>query len=71
MARQAGVPVVPVAVKNSDVLMGKGTGVARSGILEMVVKPPLRIMTTGTDEEIDDQIAEARHEIAKELGVEP
>jgi hypothetical protein len=37
----------------------------------MVVKPPLRIMTTGTDEEIDDQIAEARHEIAKELGVEP
>ena len=31
MARQAGVPVVPVAIKNSDVLMGKGTGEARSG----------------------------------------
>ena len=33
MARQAGVPVVPVAIKNSDVLMGKGTGEARSGTL--------------------------------------
>ena len=33
MARQAGVPVVPVAIKYSDVLMGKGTGEARSGTI--------------------------------------
>jgi 1-acyl-sn-glycerol-3-phosphate acyltransferase len=71
MARQAGVPVVPVAIKNSDILMGKGTGEARSGILEMIVTPPLTVMTSGTDEEIDDQIAKARHAIAQELGVEP
>ena len=37
MAKQAGVPVVPVAIKNSDVLMGKGTGEARSGTIEMVI----------------------------------
>ena len=71
MARQAGVPIVPVALKNSDVLMGKGTGVARSGTLEMIIKPPLPIMLIGTDEEIDDQIAKARRAIAEELGVEP
>src|SRR6478609_2611003 len=41
MARQAGVPVVPIAIKNSDVLMGKGTGEARSGTLEVIILPPL------------------------------
>src|SRR5882724_4594644 len=29
MAVQAGVPIVPVAIKNTDVLMGKGTGEAK------------------------------------------
>jgi 1-acyl-sn-glycerol-3-phosphate acyltransferase len=71
MARQAGVPVVPVALKNSDVLMGKGTGEARAGTLEMIIKPPLPIMTMGTDEEIDVQIAAARRAIAEELGIKP
>jgi len=71
MARQAGVPIVPVAIRNSDVLMGKGTGEASAGTLEMVINPPLPIMTSGSDEEIDDQIAKARRTIAEELGVGP
>src|SRR4030095_12114243 len=41
MAKQAGVPVVPIAIKGSDVLMGKGTGEARSGTLEMVIMTPV------------------------------
>src|SRR5918999_976599 len=52
MARQAGVPVVPVAIKNSDVLMGKGTGEARSGILEMMILPPVETIDRITDEAI-------------------
>ncbi|PWT94795.1 MAG: hypothetical protein C5B55_02180 [Blastocatellia bacterium] len=71
MARQACVPVVPIAIKNSDVLMGKGTGEARSGELEMVIKPPLEIPLEETDQDINDEIAEARRLIAEELGVEP
>src|SRR5262249_2642582 len=68
MARQAGVPVVPVAIKNSDVLMGKGTGEARSGEIEMVFMKPIDTVDRVSDEAIDQLIAEARQVIANELG---
>src|SRR5215207_5909715 len=67
MARQAGVPVVPVAIKNSDVLMGKGTGEARSGTLEMVFLPPVETVDRTSDEDIDRLIAKVRETIAAEL----
>jgi len=67
MARQAGVPVVPVAIKNSDVLMGKGTGEARSGEIEMVFMKPIDTLDRTSDEAIDQLINEARQVIAKEL----
>src|ERR1041385_6184251 len=67
MARQAGVPVVPVAIKNSDVLMGKGTGEARSGSLEMVFLPPIDTKNYSTDEAIDRLVSEVRDAIATEL----
>jgi 1-acyl-sn-glycerol-3-phosphate acyltransferase len=67
MARQAGVPVVPVAIKNSDVLMGKGTGVARAGTIEMVFMKPMNTLERVSDEAIDQLIAETRQLIKKEL----
>jgi 1-acyl-sn-glycerol-3-phosphate acyltransferase len=67
MARQAGVPVVPVAIKNSDVLMGKGTGESRPGTIEMVFMRPIETVDRTTDEAIDQLIAEARQVIADEL----
>ena len=67
MARQAGVPVVPVAIKNSDVLMGKGTGEARAGTIEMVFMRPIKTVDRTTDAAIDQLIAEARQVIADEL----
>ena len=67
MAREAGVPVVPVAIKNSDVLMGKGTGEARSGILEMMILPPVATTDRTTDEAINELISEVRQSIAKQL----
>ena len=67
MARQAGVPVVPVAIKNSDVLMGKGTGEARSGTLEMVFLPPIDMVRTTTDEDMNRLIETVRDSIAKEF----
>jgi 1-acyl-sn-glycerol-3-phosphate acyltransferase len=67
MARQAGVPVVPVAIKNSDVLMGKRTGEARSGTLEMVFLPPVETANLSTDEDIDRMIAGIRQSIAAAL----
>jgi hypothetical protein len=37
----------------------------------MIIKPPLPVMTSGTDDEIVHQMAEARRAIAKELNVAP
>ena len=70
MARQAGVPVVPVAIKNSDVLMGKGTGEARSGTIEMVFMPPVDTVGMTTDEDMNRLIASVRDSIAKELATD-
>ena len=67
MARQAGVPVVPVAIKNSDVLMGKGTGETRSGTIEMVFMKPIDTKSLTTDDDIDRLIADVHALIAKEL----
>jgi len=67
MARQAGVPVVPVAIKNSDVLMGKGTGEARGGTLEMVLLPPVNTAGVKSDEDMNQLIASVRDSIAAEL----
>lgn len=67
MAREAGVPVVPVAIKNSDVLMGKGTGEARSGSMEMVLLPPVDTNGVVTDSDIDRLISDVRAAVAAEL----
>jgi len=67
MARQAAVPVVPVAIKNSDVLMGKGTGEARSGTIEMVLMKPIDTNGLTTDDDIDRLVADVHALIAKEL----
>ena len=67
MARQAGVPVVPVAIKNSDVLMGKGTGEARSGTIEMVMMPPVETVGVSTDDDMNQFIADVRESISSEL----
>jgi 1-acyl-sn-glycerol-3-phosphate acyltransferase len=66
MAVEAGVPVVPVVFKNTDELMGKGTGVARPGIIEMVVLPPIE--TAGLRDSEVKRLAERTHAaVAAEL----
>jgi 1-acyl-sn-glycerol-3-phosphate acyltransferase len=67
MARDAGVPVVPVAIKRTDALMGKGTGTMRPGTIEMVLLEPIP-----TDERMDDAAIrrlaeETRARVAEEL----
>ena len=68
MAIQAGVPVVPIAMKHSDILMGKGSGEARSGTLEMVIMTPVPTSGLSTDQDVEDLIYKVRQEIARELG---
>jgi 1-acyl-sn-glycerol-3-phosphate acyltransferase len=68
MAKQAGVPVVPIAIKYSDELMGKGTGEAKSGIIEVVILPPVETSSLYTEQDINDLIENVRKSISNELG---
>jgi 1-acyl-sn-glycerol-3-phosphate acyltransferase len=69
MAAEAGAPVVPVAIKHTDELMGKGTGRARPGTLEMVLLPPVETEGLKTDEEIKGLSERANAMVAAELAV--
>jgi 1-acyl-sn-glycerol-3-phosphate acyltransferase len=68
MAAQAGVPIVPVAIKNADQLMGKGTGEARAGIIEMVMLPPIPTADCTTDEAVRELVETVQALIGKEIG---
>src|SRR5207302_9756022 len=53
MAVQAGVPIVPIAPKNSYLLMGRGRGVARPGTTEMVMLLPDATSGVSSDQDLD------------------
>lgn len=66
LALQTEAPIIPVAIKHTDRLMGKRTGVAEGGTIEMVLLPP--IDTTGmTSQDIPQLIEKTRKAIAEEL----
>jgi 1-acyl-sn-glycerol-3-phosphate acyltransferase len=71
MAAQAGVPIVPVAIKNSDFLMGKGTGEARAGTIEMVMLPPIPTAGCSTDEAVKKLVDRVQALIGQELDSAP
>lgn len=67
LALQTGAPIVPVAIKNTDWMMGKGTGVAYRGIVEIAIGKPIE--TSGkTEKDISSLIEQTRNFIANELG---
>ncbi len=69
MAAQAGVPIVPVAMKYTDELMGKGAGVARPGVVEMVLLPPVSTKGATKDEEVNQLVKHVHALVARELGI--
>ena len=71
MAAQAGVPIVPVAMKNTDHLMGKGTGEARRGTIEMVMLPPVSTTGYSTDEDVKRLVSQVHSLIGQQLGIAP
>lgn len=70
MAVQAGVPIVPVALKNADELMGRGTGEAWPGTIEMVIMQPVETSWVSTDEDLQTLVDGIQGAIMKELGLE-
>lgn len=67
MARDTQTAIVPVAMKNTDRLMGKGTGVLNMGTMEMVLLPPVETSDIKTDRDIVRQVEQVRDMIAEEL----
>jgi 1-acyl-sn-glycerol-3-phosphate acyltransferase len=67
MAAQAGVPIVPVVMKNTDVLMGKGTGAARAGTIEVVFLQPVATEHATSDEGVNQLVENVHSLVAKEL----
>jgi 1-acyl-sn-glycerol-3-phosphate acyltransferase len=67
MAVKAGVPIVPVALKNSDVLMGKGMGEAWPGTIEMVMLPPVDTSWVVSDDDLQMLVLQVQNAILKEL----
>ncbi len=66
LAMQTGRPIVPVAIRNSDWMMGKKTGVAYAGTVVMTLLPPIE--TAGvTEEELMGLLNRTRAAIAEEL----
>jgi len=70
LAVQAGAPIVPMAIKNSDQLMGRGTGEAWPGNIEVVFSPPVETSWVTTDEDLQQLVDQVQGTIMKELGVE-
>ena len=66
LALQTQAQIVPVAIKNTDWMMGKKTGVAFPGTIEIVLLPPIRV---GSDDSsfIPQLLNRTRRAIADEL----
>jgi 1-acyl-sn-glycerol-3-phosphate acyltransferase len=69
MAVQAGVPIVPVAFKNTDVLMGKGTGRSKPGTIEIVLLRPVTTVGISSDEDVQALVKQVHTMIGQELGI--
>jgi putative phosphoserine phosphatase/1-acylglycerol-3-phosphate O-acyltransferase len=66
LAMQAGVPVVPIVIKNAYEVMPRGTNVFRPGAVEVVVLPPVPT-SDWQKETINEHIAEVRAMYLREL----
>ena len=68
LALQTNSPIIPVAIKNTDWMMGKKTGVAYPGEIEMVVLPPIETSSLNAEDDLMELLKETRAAIASELG---
>lgn len=66
LAVQTGAPIVPVAIRNTDWMMGKRSGLAFPGTVEMVLLAPISTAGLSSDD-IDKLLLKTRFAIANEL----
>jgi 1-acyl-sn-glycerol-3-phosphate acyltransferase len=69
LALQTQTRIIPVAIRNSDMMMGKRTGVAYPGTISVTLLPPVETFHNGNPREIMDVLCETRAAIAAELSM--
>ncbi len=69
LAMQAGVPIVPVVIRNAHDAMPRGTNILRSVAIEVVAFPPISTKRW-KKEKLNDHIEKVRSIYLKELGQE-
>lgn len=69
MAAQTGVPIVPIALRNTDKLMPRGAAEAWPGTIEMVFLPPVETAWVKSDADLEALVREVQGMIMKELGI--
>ncbi|MET0753802.1 MAG: lysophospholipid acyltransferase family protein [Pyrinomonadaceae bacterium] len=66
LALQTEAPIIPVAFKNTDWMMGKKTGVLFPGTIELVLLPPIETKNC-TEKDLQELLKKTREAIANEL----
>ena len=66
MAMDAGVPIVPIVIRNADRVAGRGAGIIRRGTVDVAVLPPVSV-ADWTSEDIEDRIAGVRQRFAETI----
>lgn len=69
LALQTNSSIVPVAIKNTDWMMGKKTGLAYAGEIEMVLLPPIETSAFNAEDDLMKLLIKTRTAIADELSV--
>jgi len=67
LAMQAGVPIVPIVIKNAHDVMPRGKMYIQPTVVEVIVLPPIPT-TDWTKSNMGEKIAEVRNLYLKELG---
>lgn len=67
LALQTQSPIIPVVIKNTDWIMGKKTGVAYSGTIEVVLLPPVETKGLTVENDLMNVLKKVRGMIAEEL----
>ena len=64
LALQTNSPIIPVAIRNTDRMMGKKTGVAYPGEIEMVLLPPIETTGINATDNLTELLIRTRNAIA-------
>ncbi|MBK8151116.1 MAG: 1-acyl-sn-glycerol-3-phosphate acyltransferase [Acidobacteria bacterium] len=68
LAMQTEAPIVPVAIRETDRMMGKRTGVAFGGTIEMILLPPIETKGLSVETDLMPVLKKTRAAIAEALG---